>query len=278
MDRADDPKIAGALVVTVCRSSYDGALADETRAIPVETPVAIELNGVAYAVMMASPCDLEDFITGFLLSEGLAEAGEIGEIVLHPADGGAGIVARTNLPAHRIAPVMERARRRLGDSSCGICGLESIDMALRPLPPLEPAALPESQAVARALRDLRDAQVLGHATGATHAAAFCALDGALLVLREDVGRHNALDKVIGALARSGHTASQGFLVVSSRASYELVEKAVRAGCPLLVAISAPTSLAVERARAAGLALAVIARDDSMLWASAPALLPEQNWL
>ena len=278
MDRADDPKIAGALVVTVCRSSYDGALADETRAIPVETPVAIELNGVAYAVMMASPCDLEDFITGFLLSEGLAEAGEIGEIVLHPAEGGSGIVARTNLPAHRIAPVMERARRRLGDSSCGICGLESIDMALRPLPPLEPAALPESQAVARALRDLRDAQVLGHATGATHAAAFCALDGALLVLREDVGRHNALDKVIGALARSGHTASQGFLVVSSRASYELVEKAVRAGCPLLVAISAPTSLAVDRARAAGLALAVIARDDSMLWVSGPALLPEQNWL
>lgn len=271
MDRSIDLTIAGALVVAACRSSYDGVLAAETRAIPVETPVAIELNGVAYAVMMASPCDLEDFVTGFLLSEGLAEVDEIGEIMLHPAEGGAGIVARTNLPAHRIAPVMERARRRLGDSSCGICGLESIDMALRPLPPLEPSALPEPQAVARALRAVREAQVLGHATGATHAAGFCALDGALLVLREDVGRHNALDKVIGALARGDQPVSDGFLVVTSRASYELVEKAVRARCPLLVAISAPTSLAVERARAAGLALAVIARDDSMLWVSGPAL-------
>jgi FdhD protein len=270
-DPTPDPIIAGTLAVAACRSSYDGALAAETRAIPIEMPVAIELNGVAYAVMMASPGDLEDFVTGFLLAEGLTEAGEIGEIVLHPADGNAGLVARTNLPAHRIAPVMERARRRLGDSSCGICGLESIDMALRPLPLLEPAALPEPQAVARALQAVRDAQVLGQATGATHAAAFCTLDGGLLVLREDVGRHNALDKVIGALARSGRSAADGFLVVTSRASYELVEKAVRARCPLLVAISAPTSLAVERARAAGLALAVIARDDSMLWVSGPAL-------
>jgi FdhD protein len=271
MERGADPIIAGALAVAACRSSYDGALAEETRAIPIEMPVAIELNGVAYAVMMASPGDLEDFVTGFLLAEGLAEAGEIGEIVLHPADGGAGLVARTNLPAHRIAPVMERARRRLGDSSCGICGLESIDMALRPLTSLEPATLPEPQAVAHALRAVRDAQVLGRATGATHAAGFCLPDGALLVLREDGGRHNALDKVIGALARNGQSAAEGFLVVTSRASYELVEKAVRARCPLLVAISAPTSLAVERARAAGLALAVIARDDSMLWVSGPAL-------
>jgi FdhD protein len=270
--------IAGALTVATCRSGYDGALTAGTRAIPVETPVAIELNGVAYAVMMASPCDLEDFVTGFLLSEGLADAGEIGGIALHEADGGAGIVARMNLPEHRIAPVMERARRRLGDSSCGICGLESIDMALRPLPALEPAALPDPQAIERALRELREAQVLGRATGATHAAGFCLHDGALVVLREDVGRHNALDKVIGSLARAGQAASEGFLVVTSRASYELVEKAVRARCPLLVAISAPTSLAVERARAAGLALAVIARDDSMLWVSGPALPPEQNRL
>lgn len=271
MDRTTDSTIAGALAVVACRSGYDGALTGETRAIPIETPVAIELNGVAYAVMMASPCDLGDFVIGFLLSEGLADAGEIGEIVLYPADGGGGMVARTNLPEHRIAPVMERARRRLGDSSCGICGLESIEMALRPLPPLSPAVLPEPQAIAHALKKVREAQVLGQATGATHAAGFCALDGALLVLREDVGRHNALDKVIGALARSGQPATEGFLVVTSRASYELVEKTVRARCPLLVAISAPTSLAVERARAAGLALAVIARDDSMLWVSGPAL-------
>lgn len=269
MDGPGDPLLAGARVVAAFQGTYDGTLAAGSRAIPVEMPVAIELNGVAYAVMMASPCDLEDFVTGFLLSEDLAEAAEIGEILLHPAEGGTGIVARTNLPPHRLAPVMERARRRLGDSSCGICGLESIELALRPLPALAPSPLPEPQAVQRALAAMRGAQVLGAATGATHAAAFCAPDGSLVVLREDVGRHNALDKVIGALARGGRDGSQGFLVVTSRASYELVEKALRARCPLLVAISAPTSLAVERARAAGLALAVIARDDSMLWVSGP---------
>lgn len=269
MDGPGEPLLAGARVVAAFQGTYDGALAAGSRAIPVEMPVAIELNGVAYAVMMASPRDLEDFVTGFLLSEGLAEAGEIGEILLHPAKGGTGIVARTNLPPHRLAPVMERARRRLGDSSCGICGLESIELALRPLPALAPSPLPEPQAVQRALAAMRGTQVLGAATGATHAAAFCAPDGSLVALREDVGRHNALDKVIGALARGGRDGSHGFLVVTSRASYELVEKALRARCPLLVAISAPTSLAVERARAAGLALAVIARDDSMLWVSGP---------
>ena len=118
---------------------------------------------------------------------------------------------------------------------------------------------------------MREAQALGKATAATHAAAFCSLDGAVLLLREDVGRHNALDKVIGALARNSISASEGFMIVTSRASYELVEKTVRAGCPLLVAISAPTDLAVRRAAAAGLALAVIARDDSMLWACGPAM-------
>lgn len=271
MDCPNDCLPAGARIFAALRSDYGSAHERGSRAIPVEMPVAIELNGIAYAVMMASPCDLEDFVTGFLLSEGLVEAGEIGEIVLHPAEGGAGIVARTNLPPHRLEPVMERARRRLGDSSCGICGLESIDLALRPLPALAPSLLPEPQAVQRALTAMRGAQVLGDATGATHAAAFCAPDGSLIALREDVGRHNALDKVIGALARAGRDASDGFLIVTSRASYELVEKAVRAACPLLVAISAPTSLAVERARAAGLALAVLARDDSMLWISGPML-------
>jgi FdhD protein len=191
--------------------------------------------------------------------------------MLHPVRDGEGIVARIILPEHRLGPIMERARRRLGDSSCGICGLESVDMALRPLPPLPPAALPAAPAIARALRSLREGQELGLATGATHAAAFCDRDGGIGVLREDVGRHNALDKVIGALARGGIDPAQGFLLVTSRASYELVEKTVRARCPLLVAISAPTDLAVRSAKAAGLALAVVARDDSMLWVSGPAV-------
>jgi FdhD protein len=255
--------------VPVRRSAYGLPEAVSERAVPVEAPIAIEINGIAYAVMMATPDDLEDFVTGFLLSEGLASSNEIGDIACHEVDGGEGVVARVNLPPHRAAPIMDRARRRLGDSSCGMCGIESVEAALRPLEPLQPSALPQPQAIREALLAIRSAQTLGRETAATHAAAFCTTDGKLVLLREDVGRHNALDKVIGALARAELDASHGFFVVTSRASYELIEKAVRARCPLLVAISAPTDLAVRRAQAAGLALAVVARDDSMLWASGP---------
>lgn len=255
----------GAISIPVRTSAYSAASEAGMRRIPVEAPVAIEINGVAYAVMMATPCDLEDFMTGFLLSEGLAEAAEIGSIALHAIDGSEGFVVRVSLPPHRAAPVLERARRRLGDSSCGICGIESVELALRPLPPVKarPAVRPE--AIREALEAARALQVLGAETAATHAAAFARDDGTIVFLREDVGRHNALDKVIGALARGGKDASEGFLIVTSRCSYELVEKAVRAGCGLLVAISAPTDLAVRRAETASLALAAIARDDTLTW-------------
>lgn len=256
---------AGAVPVPVRSDDYRGNGTPGERAVPQETPIAIELNGVAYAVMMATPLDLEDFLTGFLLAEGLADRSEIGEPSFHPVNDGAGIVARLNLPPHRAAPLLERARRRLGDSSCGICGIESVEAALRPLPVLAARAAIAPEAIRRGLDAMRAGQALGRATGATHAAAFCRADGSLVALREDVGRHNALDKLVGALARSGEDPAAGFIAVTSRCSYELVEKTVRAGCPLLVAISAPTSLAVDRARAAGLALAVLARDDTMLW-------------
>lgn len=260
---------AAARLVAVRRSAYGAPEAAGERAVPVEAPVAIEVNGIAYAVMMATPCDVEDFVTGFLLSEGLASAGEIGDISSHMVDDDQGMVLRVNLPPHCLEPIMDRARRRLGDSSCGLCGIESIETVLRPLEPLPATALPDPQSIRRALLASREMQSLGRETAATHAAAFCSMDGDLIVLREDVGRHNALDKVIGALARMKNDAALGFLIVTARASYELVEKAVRARCPLLVAISAPTDLAVRRAKAAGLALAVVARDDSMLWVSGP---------
>ena len=256
---------AGSVSIPVRTSAYSAASEAGTRRVPVEAPVAIEINGVAYAVMMATPCDLEDFITGFLLSEGLAEAGELGEIALHPLEGGEGYVARVNLPAHRAEPVLERARRRLGDSSCGICGIESIELALRALPPVQACPRARPEAIGQALKAARALQVLGAETAATHAAAFARNDGTIVVLREDVERHNALDKVIGALARQREDPAQGFLIVTSRCSYELVEKAVRAKCGLLVAISAPTDLAVRRADAAGLTLAAIARDDTLAW-------------
>lgn len=255
----------GSISIPVRTSAYAAVGEMGTRHIPVEAPVAIEINGVAYAVMMATPCDLEDFVTGFLLSEGLAEVAEIGAIALHPIEGGEGHIARVSLPPHRAEPVLERARRRLGDSSCGICGIESVELALRPLPPVTARSRARPEAIREALKEARKLQVLGNETAATHAAAFARKDGTVFVLREDVGRHNALDKVIGALARSGEDFADGFLIVTSRCSYELVEKAVRAGCGLLVAISAPTDLAVRRAEAAGLALAAIAREDTLTW-------------
>ncbi|WP_091143937.1 formate dehydrogenase accessory sulfurtransferase FdhD [Novosphingobium sp. CF614] len=255
----------------VRRSAYGPAPGEaETILIPVEAPIAIETNGIAYAVMMATPLDLEDFVTGFLMAEGLATAGEVGAVALHTVESGAwgiGHVARVNLPAERLGPILERARRRVGDSSCGICGIEGVEAALRPLPMLARASAARPEAIRRGLDGLRARQRLGNLTRATHAAAFCDESGTVVAVREDVGRHNALDKLVGALARAGDDAAQGFIVMTSRCSYELVEKTVRAGCPLLVTISAPTDLAVRRAAAAGLALAVVAREDSVLLAS-----------
>lgn len=260
--------LAGAAEAQVRRSTYGPWIgAAQTLAIPVEAPVAIETNGIAYAVMMATPLDLEDFVTGFLMAEGLAEAAEVGEVALHTVESGewgTGHVARVNLPPERLGPILERARRRVGDSSCGICGIEGVEAALRPLPVLARRSRAIPAAIRRGLDGLRAQQPLGDRTRATHAAAFCDEHGMVVAVREDVGRHNALDKLVGALAREGRDPGAGFIVMTSRCSYELVEKTVRAGCPLLVTISAPTDLAVRRAKAAGLALCVVARDDSML--------------
>jgi FdhD protein len=165
--------------------------------------------------------------------------------------------------------LLERVRVRLVEGSCGLCGLESIEQVMRPLPRIEPGFRTTPAAVRRALTDLPGRQVQGSATRATHAAAFCAADGAILCIREDVGRHNALDKLFGALARQGVDPASGFALVSARCSYELVEKAVRAGCPMLVAISAPTTLAAERAQAADLTLLALARHDTVLVVNDP---------
>ena len=260
--------IAGADSIGVRRSAYDsGAQPAEVLPVPVEAPVAIETNGIAYAVMMATPLDLEDFVTGFLIAEGLAGAGEVGEAALHAVengDWGTGYVARVNLPPDRLGPILERARRRVGDSSCGICGIEGVEAALRPLPALSRRSAATPEAIGRALEAFNARQPLGRHTRAAHAAAFCDEAGKVVLVREDVGRHNALDKLTGAMARQGIDPAMGFIAMTSRCSYELVEKTVRAGCPLLVTISAPTDLAVRRAKAAGLSLAVVARGDSML--------------
>ncbi|WP_395391047.1 formate dehydrogenase accessory sulfurtransferase FdhD [Novosphingobium sp. BL-8A] len=261
----------GAETITLRRNAYGTDLGADRVAIPVEAPIAIETNGIAYAVMMATPLEIADFVTGFLMAEGLATATEIGEIALHTVengDWGTGHVARVNLPPERLSLILERARRRTGDSSCGICGIEGVEAALRPLPRLTRQSEAAPEAIRRGLDALDAAQRLGRETRATHAAAFCDEEGVLRMIREDVGRHNALDKLVGGLARAGARdaidATRGFVVMTSRCSYELVEKTVRAGIPLLVTISAPTDLAVRRAQAAGLSLCVVARDDAML--------------
>jgi FdhD protein len=228
------------------------------RSVPIEAPVAIEYNGIGYAVMMATPVDLEAYAVGFTICEGLVAAtGDIGGVQVNEVAGGR--VVRVRLPADRMDRVIERARTRASESSCGLCGIETIEEVLRPLRASPRPRLTSRAAIARALAALPDHQPLGRATGAVHAAAFCDPDGSIRFAKEDVGRHNALDKLIGALAIEGIDPAAGFILLSARCSYELVEKAVRAGCPMLVTISAPTSLAVERAAAAGLTLVALAR-------------------
>lgn len=249
--------------IPVRRITPDARTEPLQRALAVEMPVAVEFNGLGYAVMMMSPADLEDFATGFARAERLIGADEQPlSVEPHPTD--QGVVLRVNLPASALARVAERVRHRVSESSCGLCGIENLEQALRPLPQVSQRSDAAPQALFRAINTLSDHQPLSRQTGAVHAAALCAADGRILLVREDVGRHNAFDKLTGAMARGGLDWNGGFALITARASFELVEKAALANCPLLVAISAPTSLAVARAKAAGLRLIVLARPDSML--------------
>ena len=229
----------------------------------VEAPVAIEINGLAYAVMMATPADLDDFALGFCLSEQLIEAPAQFESC-EASELERGWLLRITLAGDCAAPLVERARLRLTEGSCGLCGIESLDQVLRPLPHVIGSVEVPDAALFLAVAALRERQPLGRATGAAHAAAFCDVDGAILLVREDVGRHNAFDKLIGALARAGTPPSQGFVLLSARCSFELVQKAVLAGVPLLATVSAASTLALETARAHGLRLVSLLRDDSFL--------------
>jgi len=236
---------------------------DIQRAVPIEAPIAIEVCGIKYAVMMATPSDLRDYAVGFALSERLVQrVDQIRDINILSANGG--WIVQMLLPSELTAMVCTRARTRVSESSCGLCGLESIEQILRPLPLVTARIRTDRAAIARALARLEDHQPLGRATGAAHVAAMCAPDGHILLAREDVGRHNALDKLIGALAMKGVAPSSGFFVLSARCSYELVEKTVQTGCPMLVTVSAPTSLAIDRATEAGLTLVTLARPDSAI--------------
>lgn len=252
-----------AITTRFTRIGDDGGREAIARAVPAETPVAIEFGGIGYAVLMATPAKLGDLVTGFALAERLIErADELIELECVETD--RGVVARAWLSAERAGRVADRVRHRVSESACGLCGIENLDQALRPLPRVSNVSDASDAAIFAALASLRDLQPLNRDTGAVHAAALVAGNGTIRMVREDVGRHNAFDKLIGAMARGGLGWDGGFALLTSRCSYELVEKAALANCPLLVTVSAPTTLAITRARDAGLRLIVRARRDAML--------------
>jgi len=238
----------------------DGAFSHGKRVLAEETAIAITYNRTTHAVMMATPADLEDFAIGFSLSEGIVPAPDaIEDIAIIEAEGG--LELRMWIPPAHMEALEKRRRRLAGATGCGMCGLESLGEALRPVPDVPRGVLPDPEIVQRAVASLADAQVLNAATRAVHAAGFWSVESGLAALREDVGRHNALDKLGGAMARAGLHAGSGIVLLTSRISIELVQKAARMGAPIVVAISAPTALAVRTAAQAGIILIGVARQD-----------------
>ncbi|MFO7260711.1 MAG: formate dehydrogenase accessory sulfurtransferase FdhD [bacterium] len=240
----------------------DGPHAEAGEAsVAEEVPVALIYNMRPYAVMMATPADLEDFAVGFSITEAIVRAAaEIERVaVLRHAQG---IEAQLTIPEAAARRLEERGRSLIGRAGCGLCGVETIQEAMREPDPLPPGPPISANALWRAERELVPRQVWNAETGSLHAAGWFDLDGTAVIVREDVGRHNALDKVIGALAREGRDPASGFVVVTSRASYELVQKAATAGVRLLAAVSRPTGLAIRLAEACGLTLVALLRGNT----------------
>jgi FdhD protein len=231
-----------------------------TRVIASECPIALTYGRSTHAVMLASPTDLEDFSVGFSLAEGIIDtpADIVGlEVVALPD----GIECRMDIADDRLVALNRRQRRMAGPSGCGLCGLDSIAAATRPVPRVPAGRLFTPTMIRDAMQAMHRAQALNAETHAVHAAAFWTPEEGLVALREDVGRHNALDKLVGALVRTGVMASEGMVLLSSRVSVEMAQKAAIAGASVLVAISAPTSLAIRTADDAGLTLVGVARPD-----------------
>jgi FdhD protein len=245
------------------------------RALPQEVPLAVVCNGTTLAVMMATPADIRDFATGFALTEGvIADPAEIEayDEAHHPQ----GIEARLWLRGDRAAALAARRRFMAGPVGCGLCGIDSLEQATRALPVVGRTDLRLTRdEVARAGEDLRARQPLHDRTHAAHAAGFLVPGHGIVTAREDVGRHNALDKLIGALARTGIDPSAGAFVLTSRLSVELVQKCAMAGCPVLIVVSAPTAQAVDLAAGAGITVAAFARGDGFeLYAHPHRIAPE----
>lgn len=256
--------------VLVQRWHVGSAAEVATDFLAAEVPVALEVNGIAYATMLATPADLPDFARGFALTEGLIEhPGEIYGIEVHTVPDG--VVIQLEIATARAVGMRERRRALAGRTGCGLCGVESLSQVVRPLAPLAAAPGVSLAAVVRAMQQMAGQQPLHQQTGATHAAGLASLAGDLLCVREDVGRHNALDKLIGATAGR---CDPGLVVVSSRASFEMVQKTLAARHLLLAAVSAPTALAARLAEENQLLLLGFVRGErATAYAGAARLLP-----
>jgi FdhD protein len=242
-----------------------------------EVPVALVYNGISHAVMMATPSDLEEFALGFSLSEGIiAQPGQCyGIEVEHGRDG---ISVHLEIASSAFMGLKERRRTLAGRTGCGLCGVDSLQQVCRTLPALAPVRGLHAGGVRRALDAVGAEQKLARLTGAAHAAAWCGMDGSLRLVREDIGRHNALDKVIGAMARTRAQPADGFLLITSRVSFEMAQKAIMAGVPALVGMSAPTLAAVELAEQAGMTLLAFARGrDFVCYTHSQHMDLEQCW-
>jgi FdhD protein len=238
-----------------------GGATGERSSVAEEVPVALVYNQRPHVVMMATPADLEDFAMGFTLSEEIVQrARDITDVRVQPYS--QGVEIQLTIPSASAAALEDRGRQLVGQTGCGLCGVQTVGEALRTPRAVSAKWMLEPAALWRAEASLAARQELNQSTGAVHAAAWATQDGELMVVREDVGRHNALDKVTGALARAGTDASTGFLVMTSRASYELVQKASVAGVPVLATVSRPTGLAIRLAESAGITLISLLRGAS----------------
>jgi len=262
--KAPENDIAAVSVAASARVlDYTQAGAQIMRPVAVETAVNVVYGPVPFAVMMATPNDLEDFAYGFSFTEG---------VIQHPSDivgveikgEQRGLRLEIALRGNKMQAHLARKRALSGRTGCGLCGIEDLDSLPNATVRFKPDFKLTPSAVGKALRAFAAHQPLNDETRAVHAAAFADLSGNIIAVREDVGRHNALDKLIGALLRIGRNAEDGFIVITSRCSFEMVEKAAIFGARALVAISAPTSLALERAQAHGMILVALARDDYAL--------------
>ena len=266
----------GGTLLEIPATRWDrGVASQQTEQVVEETPVAIVYNGIPHVVMMATPADLEDFALGFSLTEELIRSPEDLE-QLEVVRYSRGVEIQAIVAERCAAAIAERTRRLTGRTGCGICGADGVDAVLKTIHTVPPGGRVSVAALERALEALSTRQPLNAASGAVHAAAWARADGTVELVREDVGRHNALDKLVGAALAARLDAATGFVVVTSRASFEMVQKAAVLGVPLLAAISGPTGLAVRVARESGLTLVGFARGDRFTAYTHPERLGEDG--